>query len=175
MYLDPGQPVHGGASSSRSASPAPSGSPSPAPSLVVTPSLAHSTISQPIPTRPTQTNHVNNTNHIDRNQLQPGHHGPAQSLAPPPPAPHGPRLPVHRSNTPSPERGSLHSVARTSTESTQVAPMHQGSKLRQDSSEEWTDAGADDDDCKTPVRPSAKALGKRKVVEPPEGERECLS
>ena len=90
-------------------------------------------------------------------------------------APHGPRLPVHRSNTPSPERGSLHSVARTSTESTQVAPMHQGSKLRQDSSEEWTDAGADDDDCKTPVRPSAKALGKRKVVEPPEGERECLS
>ncbi|RPD60760.1 hypothetical protein L227DRAFT_501092 [Lentinus tigrinus ALCF2SS1-6] len=171
MYLDPGQPTHGGASSSRSPSPAPSSSPSLAPSLVVTPSQTHSNISQPVPARPAQTNHVNQ---VDRNHHQPGHHGSAQSLAPPPPAPHGPRLPVHRSNTPSPERGSLHSVARTSTESTQVAPMHTGSRLRQDSSEEWTDAVADaDDDVKTPVRPSAKALGKRKVVEPSEGDREC--
>ncbi|TFK82019.1 hypothetical protein K466DRAFT_557157 [Polyporus arcularius HHB13444] len=169
LYLEPGQPTHGGASSSRSPSPAPSGSPSPAPSLVVTPSLAHSAISQPVPSRPAQTNHVNHPNYADRNHQQPGQHGSSQSLAPPPPAPHGPRLPTHRSNTPSPERGSLYSVARTSTESTHVAPAHQGSKLRQDSSEEWTDAGADD--CKTPVRPSAKALGKRKVIEQPEGDR----
>ncbi|TBU59887.1 hypothetical protein BD310DRAFT_947657 [Dichomitus squalens] len=177
-FLEPGQANHGGASSSRSPSPSPSTSPSPAPSLVITPSIAHSTISQPAPTRP-QPN--SNQGHTDRNHHQPHTHHPVsqgsgQSLAPPPPAPHGPRLPTQRSNTPSPERGSLHrgpAPGRSSLDSTRgsITTAPTPSKLRQNSSEEWSEVDHDNDDCKTPVRPSAKALGKRRVVEPPEGER----
>lgn len=173
MYLEPGQPIAGGASSSRSPSPSPSASPSPAPSLVITPTPSaqnhiQNHISQPIPTRPAQPQ-TNNVNHMERIH-HPGSQGSVQSLAPPPPAPHGPRLP-HRSNTPSPERGSFHHLPRTSIESAQdvAPPPRPGSKLAQHSSEEWSDL--EDEECKTPVRPSAKALGKRRVVEPPEGER----
>ncbi|KAI0668846.1 hypothetical protein C8Q78DRAFT_212551 [Trametes maxima] len=162
-YLEPGQTNHGGAgaSSSRSASPSPSTSPSPAPSLVITPtpsSISHGHPLPPIPHQPASANHTHPV----------AQQGSIQSLAPPPPAPHGPRSPTHRSNTPSPERASAGRAPRTSIESNQSAARQQAtSKLRPESSEEWSDL---DEEARTPVRPSAKALGKRKVVEPPPDE-----
>ncbi|KAI0351610.1 hypothetical protein OH77DRAFT_1429431 [Trametes cingulata] len=161
-YLEPGQPNHSGAgaSSSRSPSPSPSTSPSPAPSLVITPtpsSIAHSHPLPPIPHPPAAMNH--------QQPIVP--QAPIQSLAPPPPAPHGPRSPTHRSNTPSPERVPAPRAIRTSIESAQSASRLQPNKPRKESSEEWSDL---DEEARTPVRPSAKALGKRKVVEPPPDE-----
>ncbi|KAI0651280.1 hypothetical protein C8Q79DRAFT_996771 [Trametes meyenii] len=162
-YLEPGQANHGGAgaSSSRSASPSPSTSPSPAPSLIITPtpsSISHGHPLPPIPHQPASANHTHPV----------AQQGSIQSLAPPPPAPHGPRSPTHRSNTPSPERASVGRAPRTSIESNQSAARQQAtSKLRPESGEEWSDL---DEEARTPVRPSAKALGKRKVVESPPDE-----
>ncbi|KAH9948467.1 hypothetical protein B0H21DRAFT_733432 [Amylocystis lapponica] len=69
-----------------------------------------------------------------------------QSLAPPPPAPVGPRSPAHgvsRSRTPSPE-------------------------LSGPQNDDWLDI---EDEVRTPGRPSAKALGKRRVIENPDIDR----
>ncbi|KAH9893941.1 hypothetical protein C8Q73DRAFT_745604 [Cubamyces lactineus] len=164
-YLEPGQtnPSGAGASSSRSPSPSPSTSPSPAPSLVVTPTPSNLSHNHPLPPIPHQPAAATNHQHPVAQQ------GSIHSLAPPPPAPHGPRSPTHRSNTPSPERASLNRAPRTSLESAQgqAGPRQQPSRLNQESSEEWSEL---DDEVKTPMRPSAKALGKRKVVEPPPDE-----
>ncbi|OBZ74920.1 TOM1-like protein 2 [Grifola frondosa] len=162
FYLEPGHPSQGGASTSRSPSPSPSASPSPAPSLVVTPSNhGHHHPLPPIP------GHQSNHHHP-----APGSQGSIQSLAPPPPAPHGPRSPAHstpRSRTPSPERGSLHHASRGSIDNTP-------STARQEVGVRRLRTGSDDpsylnDELKTPVRPSAKALGKRRVVEPIDNDR----
>ncbi|KAL7278621.1 hypothetical protein ACG7TL_007622 [Trametes sanguinea] len=166
-YLEPGQATHSGAgaSSSRSPSPSPSASPSPAPSLVITPtpsSLAHNHPLPPIPHQPAAAS----ANHAHPMTQQ----GSITSLAPPrPAAPHGPRSPTQRSNTPSPERiPTVHRLPRTSTESTHsAARQQQAPNPRHESSEEWSDL---EQEAKTPVRPSAKALGKRKVVDPPPDE-----
>ncbi|KAH9922326.1 uncharacterized protein BXZ73DRAFT_104144 [Epithele typhae] len=160
QYLEPTENLIGGSSSSRAPSPPPSTSPSPAPSLVITSAHGHgSSHAAPVPSQPAPGRAPHPVQHTSSQ-------GSVLSLAPPPPAPHGPRLPQQRSNTPSPERGQLNHVGRASMESTTA---RQPSNLRHDSSSEPSDA--DLDECKTPVRPSAKALGKRRVVEPPEGER----
>ncbi|CDO75455.1 hypothetical protein BN946_scf184823.g9 [Trametes cinnabarina] len=163
-YLDPCQANDSGAgaSSSRSPSPSPSASPSPAPSLVITPTPSSLAQSHPLPPTPHQppVAAANHSHPIAQ-------HGSIASLAPPrPAAPHGPRSPTHRSNTPSPERlPTVHRLPRTSFESTQsAARQQQASKPSRESSEEWSDL---EQEAKTPVRPSAKALGKRKVVDPP--------
>ncbi|KAI0632879.1 hypothetical protein C8Q77DRAFT_1058522 [Trametes polyzona] len=174
-YLEPGQPNHSGAgaSSSRSPSPSPSTSPSPAPSLVITPTPSsnnHSTSHSGHPLPPIPHGSIQPNHHLPTNHAHPvAQQGSIQSLAPPPPAPHGPRSPTHRSTTPSPERTPAGRAPRTSLESNQSAARQQqvGGKLKQESSEEWSDLDAD---AQTPVRPSAKALGKRKVVEPPADE-----
>ncbi|KAH9856417.1 hypothetical protein C2E23DRAFT_882478 [Lenzites betulinus] len=190
-YLEPGQPnpSGAGASSSRSPSPSPSTSPSPAPSFVITPTPSSNTHSNNIP-HSTSNTHSNIHSHplppIPAPLAVPAPHyppasaashqhpvaqqGSVQSLAPPPHAPHGPRSPTHRSNTPSPERSSAIRAPRGSIDSTRSVPRHQDpSKLKQESSEEWSDL---DGEVKTPMRPSAKALGKRKVIEPsPEEDR----
>ncbi|KAF9784714.1 hypothetical protein BJ322DRAFT_1007361 [Thelephora terrestris] len=91
-------------------------------------------------------------------KLQPvsTHTGNTQNLAPPPPAPHGPRLPSPnqpRSRTPSPQR----SIGDIPTRSGYLSGERKAS----------SEAGDDSDgyDIVTPIGISAKALGKRRVIE----------
>ncbi|KAI0920434.1 hypothetical protein AcW1_002174 [Taiwanofungus camphoratus] len=160
LYLDPGYPHHGGASSSRSASPSPSLSASSAPSFVVTPVIPSHT--HPLPPIPTH----GAVHPIQQRPL--GSQGSIQSLAPPPHAPLGPRSPAYgltQSRTPSPERSSMYQISHGSLENTPSAVVHDMSKLR------LRENGLRDEEYDTPVKPSAKALGKRKVIEPVESDR----
>ena len=86
-----------------------------------------------------------------------------QNLAPPPPAPHGPRLPSPnqpRSRTPSPQRSIGDIPARPSYVSGVKNPR--------------SEAGEDSDgyEMVTPIGLSEKALGKRRVVDE-EDDRMC--
>lgn len=120
-------------------------------------------------------------------QHQPNY-GTQPSLALPPPAPHGPRSPglvMHRSHTPSPERGGftrpslLATMPNTTAVSSEVSnggaskpPLGIVIARREDN-------GDDDDNgeenVRTPIRPSAKALGKRRVVEVEDPDRKsCI-
>ncbi|KZT03333.1 uncharacterized protein LAESUDRAFT_684169 [Laetiporus sulphureus 93-53] len=178
-FLEPGYPNHGAGSSSRSPSPS-SPSLSPNPSFVLTPvvpSQAH-----PLPPIPTHT-----TANATHPSLPPHHHPlpivqqiSIQSLAPPPHAPLGPRSPGHnpnRSRTPSPDRhehrDSHHHEhwhhehrlwPRRSVDSTASIITHDMSRMRVQ--EHQGGAIGEEEAPEMPVRPSAKALGKRKVVEP---------
>jgi hypothetical protein len=114
---------------SRSLSPAPHGHP-PDTSPGNTPSMKL----QPVPT------HTNNI----------------QNLAPPPPAPHGPRLPSPnqpRSRTPSPQR----SIGDMTTRSGYLSAGRRSLSEADDENDAY--------DTVTPVGLSDKALGKRRVVE----------
>lgn len=142
-------------------------------------------------------------------QLHQAHPGNNHGLAPPPQAPHGPRLPVGRSRTPSPD-----SVLRVTTEK-RSKPMdtlrrgiaridlgggggaekssdensHRGivdgsvrsnSAHRVDASYNGTSHSSSTNDeqseeaPQTPVRPSAKALGKRRAPRPPRARSRCV-
>lgn len=96
--------------------------------------------------------------------LIPGH---AQSLAPPPPAPHGPRLlaasavAFPRSRTPSPERPVSAIYDSSPQKNREVAEAYY-------SSEDETDF----DTTQTPMGLSEKALGKRRVLDT-DRDREC--
>jgi hypothetical protein len=88
------------------------------------------------------------------------------ALAPPPPAPHGPRSPAQLSlpsRTPSPEwtGGPPNGSPETSSLESVDSEVQNGLELSQD----------DGNISSEPARPSAKALGKRKVVqtEEPDG------
>lgn len=90
-------------------------------------------------------------------KLQPvsTHTSNTQSLAPPPPAPHGPRLPSPnqpRSRTPSPQR----SIGDITTRSGYLGSGRKSSEKGDDS---------DGHDIIAPIGLSEKALGKRRVVE----------
>jgi len=89
-------------------------------------------------------------------QPVPAHTSNIQNLAPPPPAPHGPRLPSPnqpRSRTPSPQR----SIGDITTRSGYLS----GGRMS------LSEMGDDSDgyDVVTPIGLSEKALGKRRVVE----------
>lgn len=89
-----------------------------------------------------------------------------QNLAPPPPAPHGPRLPSPnqpRSRTPSPQR----SIGEIATRSGYLGAG------RRSLSE--ADGGSDEYNIVTPIGLSEKALGKRRVVEEEDERRALLS
>lgn len=164
-YLEPGEAHRAGASSSRSPSPS-SHSLSSAPSFVITTvAPAHSHPLPPIPsstTTPTAKHH----------QAPPiSTQGSIQSLAPPPHAPLGPRSPAHstgpQSRTPSPERASLkQSVPRSSLDSAPGSLARDMSRLGVHNRD-----NTESDIHETPVRPSAKALGKRRQIEPTESDR----
>jgi hypothetical protein len=114
---------------------------------------------------------------------------PQQTLALPPPAPHGPRSPglvMHRSHTPSPERSGLgrpplsatvpNAPLATSEASNSSVSKPQPPSLgiivpRNDANDD--DDGDDEEDIRTPSRPSAKALGKRRLIETEEADRKC--
>jgi len=89
-------------------------------------------------------------------QSVPAHTSNTQNLAPPPPAPHGPRLPSPnqpRSRTPSPQR----SIGDITTR-----PGHPSGGRGS-----FSETGDDGNGCNivTPIGLSEKALGKRRVVE----------
>ncbi|KAF8267754.1 hypothetical protein EI94DRAFT_1729519 [Lactarius quietus] len=119
-------------------------------------------------------------------QLQPNYAPTQASLALPPPAPQGPRSPgllMHRSHTPSPERSglarpSLHAAIPNSAPpfSVAAAPPNGGATKPtlgtivgrdedKGKEKEKVDDEEDEENVRTPIRPSAKALGKRRVVE----------
>lgn len=75
----------------------------------------------------------------------------AQTLAPPP-APHGPR---------SPTQASVHSRTSSPNVELTIATLANGSDSYSSSS---------DDSVETPIKPSAKALGKRRVIEAEEAD-----
>jgi len=95
-------------------------------------------------------------------------------LVPPPAVPHGPRSPLlatMTSRTSSPERftsvppplsSDHHSRADSSASSRDYHAAHNGLDRLQISE---VKVEPDDDDATTPIKPSAKALGKRKVIE----------
>ena len=90
-----------------------------------------------------------------KSQPVPTHTSNIQNLAPPPPAPHGPRLPSPnqpRSRTPSPQR----SIRDITTRSGYLGSGRKSSEKGDDS---------DGYDIITPIGLSEKALGKRRVVE----------
>lgn len=89
-------------------------------------------------------------------QLAPAHANNIQNLAPPPPAPHGPRLPSPnqpRSRTPSPQRSIGDIPARPSYVSGVKNPRSEA------------DEDSDGYEMVTPIGLSEKALGKRRVVD----------
>lgn len=159
-------------SSSRSPSPSPSPSPQPLP--IPIPAVLQPHAGQPHPLPPIPIQH------------QPNYAPTQPSLALPPPAPHGPRSPglvLHRSHTPSPERGglarpSLHVAAPNSAPPfSGEAPNGGALKLslgiivpRKENEDEGED-GEEEENIRTPIRPSAKALGKRRIVEAEEPDR----
>lgn len=171
VHLEP--PLNTVGSSSRTPSPSPSSSPSPIP-ISLMPAV-HPSSTHPLPPIPYQ--HSNNPTTGTAGNF--GAHVSQQSLPPPPPAPHGPRSPGYvpvrpRSRTPSPERYPSHLIADANVSQMELTAGRveavgnglQRLKIKgggvdivggKDSAEEEV--------VRTPVKPSLKALGKRKVVQ----------
>jgi hypothetical protein len=164
-----------GGSSSRSASPSPSPSPQPPHFSIPAALQPHAGQPHPLPPIPVQ--------------YQPNYGAPQQSLALPPPAPHGPRSPglvMHRSHTPSPERSGF---GRSSVLATVPNPPLAPSEAPNGGVSKPTppplgivvpriDADGKEykeEEIRTPIRPSAKALGKRRVVEAEEADRKSYT
>ena len=176
--LDLPQPSLG--SSSRSPSPSPS--PSPQPHLSIPAALQPHGQPHPLPPIPVQVPYQQNFGALQ------------QALALPPPAPHGPRSPglmmMHRSHTPSPERGGfgrppLPAAVPNAPLATSAAPNDGTSKPpppslgiivpRKDENDDDHVKNDDEENIRTPIRPSAKALGKRRLVEAEEADRKCCT
>ncbi|KAH9025582.1 hypothetical protein EDB85DRAFT_2149666 [Lactarius pseudohatsudake] len=150
--------------SSRSPSPSPSPSPNPPPIPIPAVLQPHAGQPHPLPPIPVQ---------------QPNYAPTQPSLALPPPAPHGPRSPglvLHRSHTPSPERGglprpSLHAAVLPNSAQPFSEDAPNGGALKPSLGiivPRGDNEGEDEDgeeNIRTPIRPSAKALGKRRIVE----------
>jgi len=166
-------PPTGGGSSSRSASPSPSPSPQPPHHSVPAALQPHAGQPHPLPPIPVQ--------------YQPNYGAPQQSLALPPPAPHGPRSPgLVRSHTPSPERSGF---GRSSLLATVPNPPLAHSEAPNGGLSKpkplplgiiVPDLDADgqdyeEEEIRTPIRPSAKALGKRRVIESEEADRKSYT
>ncbi|KAI9461993.1 hypothetical protein BJY52DRAFT_1185334 [Lactarius psammicola] len=162
---------------SSSRSPSPSPSPSPKPPPIPIPAVLQPHAGQPHPLPPIPVQH------------QPNYAPTQPSLALPPPAPHGPRSPglvLHRSHTPSPERGglarpSLHAAVPNSAPPFSGEAPNGGALKpslgiivsRKENEDE--DEGGEEEDIRTPIRPSAKALGKRRVVEAEEPDPDAFN
>ncbi|KAH9988894.1 hypothetical protein BJV77DRAFT_1019728 [Russula vinacea] len=160
---------------STSRSPSPSPSPSPQPHFSIPAALQpHAGQPHPLPPIPVQ--------------YQPNYGAPQQSLALPPPAPHGPRSPglvSHRSHTPSPERSGLGRPPLLATVPDDPSEAPNGGAPKQTSplgilvprrdADRDDNAGDVDGEIRTPIRPSAKALGKRRVVEAEEPDPDAFN
>ena len=107
-------------------------------------------------------------------------HSENNTLAPPPPAPHGPRLPssnaysYSRSRSPSPVTPIIESYHRGSENigafelPVEIDTLHIHHNLH---GRQSYDSYIGVSEGQTPIKPSAKALGKRKVVEEDASER----
>ncbi|KII83855.1 hypothetical protein PLICRDRAFT_47049 [Plicaturopsis crispa FD-325 SS-3] len=148
-YLEPSHTHYGGSSSSRSTSPAPSNSPE-LPSHTYTHRLPRIPPSLPSHTGTASSQHL---------ALQAAQ---TAALAPPPPAPHGPRSPGLVSSSSRTSSPVSDGASRSnSADSHFREQLHNGlERLHFASSHQQVD----DEEVLTPVKPSAKALGKRKVV-----------
>jgi hypothetical protein len=96
------------------------------------------------------------------------------SLAPPPPAPHGPRSPAQastHSRTPSPSTPNLDPYVMGSSGVSAFDLQNGMDAMHLHTDMSRSSSAAYEDDGRSYIKPSAKALGKRKVVEeePPEG------
>jgi hypothetical protein len=164
---------------STSRSPSPSPSPSPQPPHFSIPAALQPHAGQPHPLPPIPV------------QFQPNYGAPQQSLALPPPAPHGPRSPglvMHRSHTPSPERsgfgrtslGTVPNDPLTPSEASnggvsKPTPPSLGIIVPRKDADGDGNNEDEDEDVRTPIRPSAKALGKRRLVEAEEADRKLCT
>ncbi|KAH8977421.1 hypothetical protein EDB92DRAFT_1917348 [Lactarius akahatsu] len=162
---------------SSSRSPSPSPSPSPKPPPIPIPAVLQPHAGQPHPLPPIPVQH------------QPNYAPTQPSLALPPPAPHGPRSPglvLHRSHTPSPERGglprpSLHAAVPPNSAPSFSGDAPNGGALKPSLGiivPRGDNDGEDEDgeeNIRTPIRPSAKALGKRRVVEAEEPDPDAFN
>jgi hypothetical protein len=149
------EPSGGGGTSSSSRSPSPS-------PLSNTPPPA--TLAHPIP-RHLPVSHSN---------LDPTSQ--SQNLAPPPAAPHGPRSPVQLSidsRTPSP--GTPNHVTTTSSSGISATELQDGLNSIYISHDHLRSEAGVDVEVRASVKPSAKALGKRKVIDAEEADRQYLS
>ncbi|KAH9025575.1 hypothetical protein EDB85DRAFT_2149658 [Lactarius pseudohatsudake] len=156
--------------------PSPSPSPSPNPPPIPIPAVLQPHAGQPhlLPPIPVQ---------------QPNYAPTQPSLALPPPAPHGPRSPglvFNRSHTPSPERGglprpSLHAAVTPNSAPPFSEDAPNGGALKPSLGiivPRGDNEGEDEDgeeNTRTPIRPSAKALGKRRVVEAEEPDPDAFN
>ncbi|KAG1744703.1 uncharacterized protein EDB91DRAFT_1123990 [Suillus paluster] len=150
-YLGESHHDYGGSSRTPSPMPSPPGSPRHPDLPPVVPSQTH-----PLPRVPPA--------------LSPAHShygSPPQSmstptlLAPPPP-PIGPRSPAFPSRPPSPDRGGLVRASRGNSLESMGGALE---RLHME------DNDVDEEEVTSPIRPSAKALGKRRVVEEAEDEQ----
>ncbi|GJE99365.1 hypothetical protein PsYK624_156190 [Phanerochaete sordida] len=165
MHLEPPQP-HFAATSSHTPSPSSSPSPSPAPSVMV--HSAHSHGGHPLPPVPPHASALSHSPGSFHAHLTP-------SLAPPPPAPHGPRQPLHssaRSRTPSPDRSSMtHSTQQYHEQYYHDAAAEIPAAVsRMRISDSDSASPESDEEPRVPTRPSAKALGKRRAPPPPDND-----
>ncbi|KAH8099783.1 hypothetical protein BXZ70DRAFT_1025894 [Cristinia sonorae] len=175
-------------------SPSPSPSPSPPPSVTVTPYTP--TQPHPLPPIPNSgyPNQINAQQQLAARALQQQQSQQTINLSFPPPAPHGPRLPLppHRSGgspSPSPtDRSfvtgppSIRAMEMSSPEWDRFAdgqshrqgaqtprgkhPYENILEMEDDSGSGGIDGGEENYEAVTPHQPSAKALGKRRVVDP---------
>jgi len=165
MHLEPPQPLYGGGSSH---TPSPATSPSPSPVPSVTLSNTNVIYAHQLPAKPS---HI--PAHINATPYSHHPHISSPSLAPPPPAPHGPRLPtansVTRSRTPSPDRSSTTHSNYHYDRYQDVALHNAAARLRiHDDSSSLRDES--EEEYQEPTGPSAKALGKRRQVNMDESE-----
>lgn len=145
------EPSGGGGTSSSSRSPSPS-------PLSNTPPPA--TLAHPLP-RHLPVSHSN---------LDPTSQ--SQNLAPPPAAPHGPRSPVQLSidsRTPSP--GTPNHVTTTSSSGISATELQDGLNSLYISHDHLRSEAGVDVEVRASVKPSAKALGKRKVIDAEEADQ----
>lgn len=140
MLLEPASGVNEGSSSSRSPSPSRRSQSRSPPSSV----MAH-----PMP-------HHNPFMHSDPS---------SQMLAPPPAAPHGPRLPAQYSRTPSPGTPSFDPNPTASSGVNGVDTHSNSNNMRIRDGKSRSSVLYENEEVKAPIRPSEKALGKRRVVE----------
>jgi len=152
-------------------------SPSPSPALLPRSASPSPRAGHPLPIPPAS---LNTPSATAFNNPQHNPNGSAHTLAPPPAAPHGPRA----SRTPSPERRSLEGGRPSSVNGSGFgSSLKRGmSKLGIDvrnrsgsftngksrKSIEANTPNDEEEEIRTPIQPSAKALGKRKANPPPE-------
>ncbi|EIN05886.1 hypothetical protein PUNSTDRAFT_91523 [Punctularia strigosozonata HHB-11173 SS5] len=164
-------PSSTGAGSSRS--PSPSLSSSPAFSSTIPPVIpSHAHPLPPIPVANANTNRAPAQVHGNTSPSMPFTY--PHTLAPPHGPRHGPRSPMHRparSRSPSLERPSVDSHTHSRTSSSLSGPPNGLGRLDVQGQSVYDGDSSSSEEVYTPMKPSEKALGKRRLEDPPTPER----